>query len=171
MVQLYLFLAAVLTVGVVWFWIVRPILVDFGMVSSVSAGDDPSVTSSAATPAAPNQSRISTAVPDTYQANHRAETTAAPPQIDISRTMSQRELAVLLALQRDTTGAWRWSANQIAAFVGGTRADVLRLVGEARGERPAVEEPDRLLRVRDASGERHIPWQDDPELAYQAPEM
>jgi len=52
----------------------------------------------------------------------------------ISRRMVRTDLVTLLAVQRNERGGYLWSKNQIAAFIGGTRADTLKLIGEARGD-------------------------------------
>lgn len=71
--------------------------------------------------------------PQQYQVQDSTEgenvPAAEPPAI--SHNMSREEIIVLLSLQKD--GAkYRYSKNQIAAFVGGTRAEVLTRIDEIR---------------------------------------
>lgn len=74
-----------------------------------------------------------------------APVTAAPVRQDFSRAellalvaaepLSRAETVRLLARQRRPDDSdWLYSANKIADFVGGTRATILTMVGEARGE-------------------------------------
>lgn len=53
----------------------------------------------------------------------------------ISHKMSRKELTILLAVQKDEDGAYRFSANKIAEFVGGTSAEIKGWVAEVRGRR------------------------------------
>lgn len=54
------------------------------------------------------------------------------PRIDINARMTRAELITLLAVQKAEDGAYRYSANQITGFVGGTAADVKKLIAEIR---------------------------------------
>lgn len=83
---------------------------------------------------------------DTYQdrtSHDEPPGLAGQAQCDIiSRRMSRNVLIVLLAVQRRSDGDFLWSRNQIASFVGGTRAETLRLIGEARGD---IAQPKRVF--------------------------
>jgi len=57
----------------------------------------------------------------------------------ISRRLSDTEVVTLLAVQRAPGGRHRFSANQIAQLVGGTRADVLAQVRAIRDTTPPAE--------------------------------
>lgn len=74
---------------------------------------------------------------DTSQFKPRAPAVLEPPAdpLIISHKMSKKELTILLAVQRDGDGAYRFSANRIADFVGGTSAEVKGWVAEVRGRR------------------------------------
>jgi hypothetical protein len=82
--------------------------------------------------------RADRVLPDTYQVRDASVGAIAnrpdPARDIISRRMPRTDLITLLAVQRNESGGYLWSKNQIAAFIGGTRADTLKLIGEARGE-------------------------------------
>lgn len=63
-----------------------------------------------------------------------------PPQVVINARLSKAELITLLAVQKKDDGAYLYSSNQITAFVGGTAADVKRLIAEIREPVKPVEE-------------------------------
>jgi hypothetical protein len=58
----------------------------------------------------------------------------------ISRRLSDQDMIALLAVQRTSKGKLRYSANQIAQLVGGSRAEVLALIKTIR-EGPAEFRP------------------------------
>lgn len=75
--------------------------------------------------------------PETYQPEP-SELSVREPARDpliISHNMSRKELTILLAAQKTDEGAYRWSANKIAEFVGGTAAEVKGWVADVRGKR------------------------------------
>lgn len=63
---------------------------------------------------------------------------------------------VYLATRVDDRGEWLYSANKIAEFVGGARAETLAAIRAARGQPAPPPDPATLLRVRDERGERLI---------------
>lgn len=79
-------------------------------------------------------------VPDTHQESENADSQVELQHdiihMAISRRMPRNEQIVLLAVQLRDDDSFLYSRNQIASFVGGTRGDVLRLIGEARGDIP-----------------------------------
>lgn len=81
--------------------------------------------------------------PDTYQVEPpepvSCEPVREPPAI--SHKMSRKELTVVLAVQKDSDGSYRFSANKIAEFVGGTRQETLDLIAEARGTKAPEPTP------------------------------
>lgn len=89
----------------------------------------------------PEPVRTDRGLPDTYQVRNGSTGDPAnhhdPARDIISRRMASTDLITLLAVQRNGSGGYRWSKNQIAAFIGGTRGDALKLIGEARGEHQA----------------------------------
>ncbi|HEU4324389.1 MAG TPA: hypothetical protein VFS21_14645 [Roseiflexaceae bacterium] len=78
-------------------------------------------------------------------ADQPAVIVAASPQIDgivTSTRMTDREMAIFLALQRREDGSWRHSANAIHKLLGGARDDVLALIRQVRpGDAEAKAEP------------------------------
>lgn len=76
---------------------------------------------------APEPVRTSAEPPDTNAVRTSTleddRTTFEPPII--SHKMTDVELIAVLTVQKDERGGYRFSANKIADFVGGTRADVL----------------------------------------------
>ena len=63
--------------------------------------------------------------------------------------MAEAEIVALLAVQRLPDGAYRYSANAIAALVGGTRATVLDQIRALRNLpelRPLTPEQERARR-------------------------
>lgn len=57
--------------------------------------------------------------------------------------LSLHDEIVLLAVQRDERGAYRHSANAITKFVGGTAAEVKKIVADVRGTAPEKVQPPR----------------------------
>jgi hypothetical protein len=72
------------------------------------------------------------------------------PERELSlRKLSRTEEITLLATQRDDDGRYRHSANKIADFMGGTRAEVLAIIAEVRGKKespPMRRSPTALRR-------------------------
>ncbi len=69
----------------------------------------------------------------------------------ILHNLSKEATIAMLAVQKDGDGKYRYSKNQIAAFVGGTKADILRTIDLYREPKP--EQPRPLGRVeRPANG-------------------
>lgn len=87
---------------------------------------------------------------DTYQAEPPAE-----PLASTAGTRHDQAIAVLASLT-DEDGSYTYSANKIAEFVGGTRAETLAKIRAARGQPDPAPDPSTLLRVRDQAGERLI---------------
>ena len=61
--------------------------------------------------------------------------------VRISRRLTDVELIALLAVQRTTAGKERFSANAIAALIGGTRSEVLAQVRAIRNVAPPAAFP------------------------------
>lgn len=53
------------------------------------------------------------------------------------RQLGKEELIILLAVQRNEDGAYRYSANQITAFVGGAAAPIKETIATVRGRKEA----------------------------------
>jgi hypothetical protein len=82
-------------------------------------------------------------LPDTYQAEPAPASTEKDmddlPELDRSLyRMSDTDEIAVLAVQRKEDGSYRHSANEIAALMHGTRADVLDQIRAIRGAAPAV---------------------------------
>lgn len=60
--------------------------------------------------------------------------------LPVSTKMPDREMIILLATQRTADNKHRWSANDVAKFVGGTREDVLAIIRSVRGEAKQAEQ-------------------------------
>lgn len=76
-------------------------------------------------------------IPETYQLEPSAPAVLEPAHepAPVSHNMTKKELTILLAVQKDSDGAYRFSANKIAEFVGGTSAEVKGWVADVRGKR------------------------------------
>lgn len=74
---------------------------------------------------------------DTYQ----AEPPSVPPAPAGTEPVRNQRIRTI-AGWRDELGGWAYSANKIAALVGGQRDEVLALVREVRGESEPQEEYD-----------------------------
>lgn len=65
--------------------------------------------------------------------------------------LSRQEEIVILAIQRDASGAYRHSANEITKFMGGTAADVKEQIRAVRDPKPEAEPPAQSIK-RPADG-------------------
>jgi hypothetical protein len=76
-------------------------------------------------------------IPDAPQVEPDEPAVSEPPTdpLVISHKMGRKELTILLAAQRDDVGQYRFSANKIAEFVGGTSAEVKGWVADVRGRK------------------------------------
>ena len=63
-----------------------------------------------------------------------------PAPVAISAQLNQTELIAVLAVQKNAAGGYRYSANQITGFIGGTAADVKKIIADIRTP-PKVEPP------------------------------
>lgn len=63
-----------------------------------------------------------------------------PALVAISAQLSQTELIAVLAVQKNLTGGYRYSANEITRFIGGTAADVKKIIADIRNP-PRPEPP------------------------------
>lgn len=120
MVELYLFAAAVLVLGVLWFHVIAPMLEGFGLLPSVK-DEQPApaeVTSSG------REQQYAPVVSDTS-----IKAVSIPP---LAPNATEREIVRWLAGLK-TADTWRYSANAIYALVKGNRNDVLAWVRQARG--------------------------------------
>lgn len=169
---------AIVIAGWLWFYVVRPILEDYGVMCASPMphydpetkqlvnryqddGDDyvePGAGSEPVrTPAAPpepvavraHQNRIDPSEPD------QIEPPREPSAIVITARLERAELITLLAVQKNADGSYAFSANKITEFVGGTAADVKAQIAAIRTppkpEAPAQNERGKSLR-RPAEG-------------------
>lgn len=76
------------------------------------------------------------------QQNH-AEPTEPQESEPRLRQLSKEDLIILLAVQRNDEGGYRYSSNQITAFVGGAAAPIKATIAAVRGkkETPPVGAP------------------------------
>lgn len=70
----------------------------------------------------------------------------SPAPLIIAHKMSRKDLTLLLAVQKNDDGAYRWSANKIAEFIGGTSAEVKGWVAEVRGKKESAAAANTLRR-------------------------
>lgn len=88
----------------------------------------------------PVPNRFDAPEPELVRAHQNQVEPPEPPRIEpvrepaSLRNLSHLELTTLLAVQRNESGGYRFSANEILDFVGGTAADVKHTIREARGE-------------------------------------
>lgn len=103
---------------------------DYGDEQGVDVGDRPSSPSG-------SQWVEPQKIIDTYQAEPIDPLVREPPSdpLIISHKMGRKELTILLAAQKDEDGGYRFSANKIADFVGGTGAEVKGWVADVRGRK------------------------------------
>ncbi len=64
------------------------------------------------------------------------------------RNMSRKDLVILLAVQRNSDDSYRWSANDITKFVGGTAADVKAVIAAVRGPKSVPTTPASVPRPK-----------------------
>lgn len=133
---------SILILGWLWFYIVRPILEDYGVIVAPESVKDYADAAPVVAPIRPSSDTSSQRVEpakiaDTPQPEPDAPAMYEPPSdpLIISHKMSKKELTILLAVQKDDEGGYRFSANKIAEFVGGTSAEVKGWVAEVRGKR------------------------------------
>lgn len=158
MAEIYLTLAAIGCVGVVWFFVLRPALEDWGVLrpreeeaepvkafTPTRQNDEPKPT-----PPIPVSQNI---IPVLYQED----------KASILRNLTERELVQLLAAKK-TANKWRWSANKIYLHFGGDRNEVMNWIREIRG---GEEEGDDLA-VNPWSGRqtKRSYYPNNPELEY-----
>lgn len=80
-----------------------------------------------------------------------------PDILERLEALDDDQLLDILALLRDDQGEYRFAESRVAKFIPGRVEDRLTQVREIRGtEKPLP--PGRVLRVRDNSGERVIPF-------------
>jgi len=130
-------LVTIVIAGWLWFYVVRPILEDYGIIRSdevMSSTPDERTTPITST-ANSSTSTNHAVLFDTYQTEPIAPAQNEPPAN--LHNMSRSALIALLSVQKTETGSYRWTANQIAAFVGGTRAEVLKEIALYRPTPPS----------------------------------
>lgn len=134
MAALFGILVTFLIVGWLWFYVVRPICEDWGFIppvnhytraapvdmSSADEWEEDEPDTYQAPEPQPNQY-----VPDTYQVNRSTP-------VRTSTKQSDAEWIATLAHAKGEDGKYRFTANAIAALVGGTRKEVLDQVRAIR---------------------------------------
>lgn len=167
MAQLYMALSAFLILGVVWFYLLRPALVDWGWIvdaveedlSSVSAPSSPEIMSR--TGDVPG-SRGGGVPPHSQAGNalgNRPEHGTGTPFRSAIQSLEHADdtaLLDILAAVRGADGEYRFAESRIAKFVGGRIEDRIIQVRRARHLPIVAEDDRRTLLVRDRDGERTI---------------
>jgi len=130
-------LVTIVIAGWLWFYVVRPILEGWGIIKTDDVMSSVQIerTAPATSTALGSTSTHHAVLPDTHQAEPSALLHSEPP-LNL-HNMSRPALIALISVQKTETGAYRWTANQIAAFVGGTRAEVLKEIAQYRPPLPA----------------------------------
>jgi hypothetical protein len=159
MVELYLTAAAVVSCGAIWFYIVRPMLEDWGLLAPRDVSDNAPPAPVVMSRAAPEAASISI---DTSTIPAKSE----PPKAELT----ERAIVQWMAQQKTVDG-WRWSANAIYQHMRGNRNEVMGWVREVRGGKPESPAEDDDLTLTPFAGRvtRRSFYQDDPELEYQPP--
>jgi hypothetical protein len=129
---------ALFVLWALWVYIVRPILEDTGLLAAVP---DPDHSVKSAPVPAPARNAV---FPDTYQ----AEPPANHPVLSSSEPVPNRDADIIyLARRVDESGAYVYSANKVAEFVGGQRSETLAKIRAARGEPEPAPDPATHIRV------------------------
>lgn len=154
MVEIYMTLAAIGCVGVVWFFVLRPALEDWGVIAPRGEAEPvKTFTPTRQNAEEPPKPIILVSPPDIYQ----------PSKADILRNLTEREMVQLLASKK-TANKWRWSANKIYLHFGGDRNEVMNWIREVRG---SEDEGDDIA-VNPWSGRqtKRSYYPDEPQLEY-----
>lgn len=129
---------ALFVLWALWTYIVRPILEDTGLLAAVPDPDHS--VKSAPVPAPARNADLA----DTYQAEPPANQ-AVPGGAEPVRN---RDADIIYLAQRvDESGAYVYSANKVAEFVGGQRSETLAKIRAARGEPESAPDPATHIRV------------------------
>lgn len=141
--QLFLAAVSIVIAGWLWFYVVRPILEDFGIIRDAETVN----TSQQVVPRAPE----ARSADDTDRRTDRPSVSAdnlEVPRLRLDRTKA----AVIEVLVYNG-----WATGEIRTVLKGDNGPIGAEVDAAR-KRLGIEPPDRTLKVRDASGERVIPY-------------
>lgn len=142
---------------------VRDVVEYFIILPGRTANADPEITSS--TDEIPGTDAV---VPEPPAVPGPSTTPSAPASL--TRDLTDRETVILLATQKN--GAkWRYSKNAIHTLVGGNRAEILKLIGDVRGEQLAEAPPDDIILTPHAGRPTRASYYDDPTLEYKAPSV
>ena len=106
----------------------------------LSSADDEDATDETPEPGE-DASGTNQALADTDAVRAGTEERTGTEAVRISRRLTDVELIALLAVQRTPEGKERFSANAIAALIGGTRAEVLAQVRAIRNVAPPAAFP------------------------------
>lgn len=144
MAELFTGAVVILIIGFLWFWIARPILIDFGLwpLSRVSTR------SAVRSVELPSQTSRQTTQTDQQTARPSVVSPKAP-RLAVDRTRA----AVLEEL---LTCGWTITDLRRENILRGDNATISQEVAEAR-KRLGLADPDRTIKVRDEKGERVIP--------------
>ena len=151
MLTLLLTGVSLFVVWVLWTYIVRPALEDFGIMPPLGVNDIPEPAPQPAPAVMSRPAASPAAAPDT---DTGIAVVCIPPGA------ADRDIVQALARVKTLDGAWRWSANTIVAFVGGNRNEVLEWVRAVRPAPVAVTQAHRP--EREYAGSAGHPYQAPP---------
>lgn len=140
----FLSLAGFICAGVIWFWIVRPILEDAGLlpprVVSSDLGTVPAVAGTVPAPSFP-------AVPDPVPPHRNNGNIEISEVAELLSNLTEDELLTALALIRNVDSSWRYAESRVAKFAPGRDDDRLAQVRAARGDPPKPAPSVRQINV------------------------
>lgn len=144
MAELFAIAVVILALGFLWFWVVRPILIDFGLwpLSRVSTRPP---NHSVELPLQTNQTKKQT----DQQTTRPSAISPKPPRLALDKTRA----AVLEEL---LTHGWTITDLRRENILRGDNATISQEVAETR-KRLGLADPDRTIKIRDEKGERVIP--------------
>ena len=162
MAELLILGLSLIGIGFLYLRVVQPILVDFKLIPPRGG-----------TPAVVEITSSNIEKPDTDAvvpvSSTSIDTGIAPANTSkISRNLTEREIVILLAAQKN--GAeYRYSGNAIYGLVKGNRNGIMALVAELRGGTLDDAAPDDMILTPIAGRPTRASYYDDPQLEYQAP--
>lgn len=144
MAELFTGAVVILIIGFLWFWIARPILIDFGLWPLSKVSTRPAIRSVEL----PSQTSRQTTQTD-QQTTRLSVLPPKPPRFALDRTR-QAVLDELL------THGWTITDLRRENILRGDNVTISQEVAETR-KRLGLSDPDRTIKVRDEKGERVIP--------------
>lgn len=167
MAELFLFCVAVISAGVIWFYVVRPFLVDYGVIAPLTQLDEQRLERRGIMSRSERQTASEPGVPVPEPVPEPVRTTHEIDLRELAARLTYDEQLLLLAHLNDRDGR-PYSSNRIAAFVGGQRADVLAALRKIRPS-DATETPQPAPHITPIAKRPTLALFDDSELAYEPP--